>query len=95
MPYVWAGAVLVREERSMQVTNFIHRQIRKQGESVGRAEGRTTTCPNANNPYGHSIECPCGWRAKRLAAQEVPYYSAADWLYQEQPDYPESPYADL
>lgn len=29
-----------------------------------------TVCPNSNNPYGHSMACPCRVRA----SQAVPYW---------------------
>lgn len=27
----------------------------------GPAPSHKTTCPNSNNPWGHSESCPCGW----------------------------------
>lgn len=39
----------------------------------GPAPTHKTACPQSNNPYGHSVECSCGW-ARVRAAQTVPYY---------------------
>lgn len=32
-----------------------------------------TDCPQSNNPFGHSRECPCDWWARERASQTVPY----------------------
>ena len=47
----------------------------------GTAAVKKQSCVHANNPYGHSRECSCGWWARERGSQTVPYY-------------PESPYGD-
>lgn len=41
-----------------------------------------TSCPNSNNPHGHSRDCACGWWAREQAeraSQSVPYYPETRW----------------